>query len=295
MSATEKLPAKIHGANGVADMLDKLKPQITTALARHVDPDRFVRVALTTLQRTPALGRCTKESFFGSLMECAQLGLEPDGVFGLAYLIPFGDQCQLVPGYKGILELMRRSGDVLDCYSEVVREGDRFRVLKGLHRDLIHEPASGNEAAPVTHVYNVAVLKNGVSRFEVMTCDEVEAIRKRSKAGKSGPWVTDWSEMAKKSVLKRHSKWLPASAELRQALTVDDREYEREREPRTLDITSMEIAPPSSVAVESRAEQKERDVLRLQLDERKIKWLDDDAVEDLRERLTEADAIASGA
>jgi len=291
MTAAEKLPAKIHGEGGVASLLDKMKPQITTALARHIDPDRFVRVALTTLQRTPALGRCTKESFFGSLMECAQLGLEPDGVFGLAYLIPYGDKCQLVPGYKGLLELMRRSGDVLDCYSEVVREGDRFEVRKGLHRDLIHEPASGNEAAPVTHVYNVAVLKNGVSRFEVMTCDEVEAIRKRSKAGKSGPWVTDWSEMAKKTVLKRHSKWLPASAELRQALAVDDREYERE--PKRLDISTLDIDTVPPVAIT--AEQQERDKLRSMLDERRIQWIDSDSIADLRERLIEADAIASEA
>ena len=292
------LPAKVHGEGGVAQLLETMKPQLATALARHLDPNRFVRVALTTLQRTPALLRCTKESFFGSLMECAQLGLEPDGAFGLAYLIPYGDKCQLVPGYRGLLELMRRSGDVLDCYSEVVREGDHFEVVKGLHRDLIHEPATGNEEAPITHVYNVAILKNGLTRFEVMTFNEVEKIRKDSKSGNSGPWKNSWSRMALKTVLRRHANWLPSSAELRQAMALDDRQFEaaRPREPDVLDISALEItAPPAPKKVRKNGNgngkpkvSKELTAARAAADEAGLLWQEGDSVDMLREAVETA-------
>ena len=314
------LPAKVHGEGGVAQLLETMKPQLATALARHLDPNRFVRVALTTLQRTPALLRCTKESFFGSLMECAQLGLAaaragggssewrlrgapprglaPDGACGRAYLIPYGDKCQLVPGYRGLLELMRRSGDVLDCYSEVVREGDHFEVVKGLHRDLIHEPATGNEEAPITHVYNVAILKNGLTRFEVMTFNEVEKIRKDSKSGNSGPWKNSWSRMALKTVLRRHANWLPSSAELRQAMALDDRQFEaaRPREPDVLDISALEItAPPAPKKVRKNGNgngkpkvSKELPAARAAADEAGLLWQEGDSVDMLREAVETA-------
>jgi len=187
------------------------KKQFALALPKHLTPDRFVRVALTAINKTPKLLQCNKESLLTCLLDCSQLGLEPDG--RKAHLIPYGDKATLIIDYKGLVELARRSGEIADIHADIVCENDDFKYSFGTNGTLIHKPNLKDRGEPIA-AYSYVSLKDGSSSYEVMNRDEVEAIHKRSKAASNGPWVTDWAEMAKKTVFRRHSKWLPVSSEL---------------------------------------------------------------------------------
>lgn len=198
---------------------DKVKAQIRLALPVHMSPDRMMRVALTAINKTPKLLDCTQESILSCLMQCSQYGVEPDGRH--AHLIPYGNQCTLIIDYKGIVALVRRSGEVNDIYADVVCENDRFEFQKGRDRKLAHSYDLRQPRGEVIGVYSYVVLKEGNDSFEVMSVEEVEAIRARSRSGKAGPWVTDWNEMGKKVVFRRHSKWLPFSSDLQEKINSD--------------------------------------------------------------------------
>lgn len=208
----------------VRALLDRAKEQIRMALPRHMSVDRLIRVALTSVQRTPKLLDCNQTSLLGAIVQSAQLGLEPDGVLGHAYLVPYGKEVQLIPGYKGLVMLARRSGEVSSVDARVVYDGDHFRYAFGLEPKLEHVPADRDDETPArpTHAYAVVRLKDGGYQFDVLTFREIEAVRKRSRAGTSGPWVSDWPEMAKKTVLRRVLKLAPMSVEGQQAVALDE-------------------------------------------------------------------------
>ena len=214
------------GGNTVLAMLRQYKDQIQAALPRHMSVDRMVRIATTEIRRTPKLMQCDPVSLFGAVIQCAQLGLEP-GINGQAYLIPFWNgkrksfEVQFIPGYKGLMDLARRSGRVKKIVARVVREGDDFEYRLGTDEYIRHEPKTGPDA-PLYAAYAVATLEDGTQQFEVMLRPEIDAIRARSKAGDNGPWVTDYEEMAKKTVVRRLCKYLPASVELATAVTMDE-------------------------------------------------------------------------
>lgn len=212
-------PAQQQREPTLADLINQMKPEIARVLPNQMNPDRMARIATTAIKQTPALARCTPASFLGALMTASQLGLEP-GPLGLAYLVPYGNTCTFIPGYRGLIQLARNSGQLADVWAEIVYENDEFKQTLGLHRDLVHVPAEGERGKPV-RVYAAAKLKDGTTPFVVMTFSEVEAIRLRSKAGNNGPWKTDWAEMAKKTAIRRLSKWLPLSAEFNAAMTQD--------------------------------------------------------------------------
>lgn len=200
------------------------KAQIMKALPAHLKPDRFIRIALTAMTRTPKLAQCTQESLFKCLLDLSQLGIEPDG--RRAHLIPFENrkagttECQLIVDYKGLVELVMRAGTVSNLHADVVCENDTFEFDRGAitaHKIDFRKPRG-----EVYAVYSICRFKDGTEKSEVMTREEVEGIRKRSKAGQSGPWVTDWNEMAKKTVFRRMSKWLTLSPEYRDMLEKDD-------------------------------------------------------------------------
>lgn len=217
--------------NGFRSVLEKMKPQIQLALPRHVSPDRMLRIVLTTVQRTPKLLECTRESLLGCIVQCAQLGLEPDGLLGHAYLIPFFNsrnnqhECQLIIGYKGLLKLARQSGEIASISARVVHERDEFEYEYGLTEKLRHVPSTEPDPGELIFAYAIFRLKDGAVHFDVMSVREIKAIQARSKSGKSGPWVTDFEEMAKKTVLRRASKMSPASIEDRmaRALVLDEK------------------------------------------------------------------------
>lgn len=186
----------------------------------HIKPDRFARVAITALTRTPKLMECTPASMMKCLLDLSSMGLEPDG--RRAHLIPYGKECTLIIDYKGLVELIRRSGDVVSLRAETVCEKDAFEWVNG---EIKHSVNWREDRGAVQAVYAEAVMKSGEKQSATMTITEVEAIRKRSRSGNGGPWVTDFSEMAKKTVVRRLSKMLPLSAELMNHIERDDEQF----------------------------------------------------------------------
>lgn len=211
--------------NTLANLIERQKHEIARALPRHLDPDRLARIATTVMRQTPQLGQADPASFLGALMTCAQLGLEP-GPLGHAYLVPFRNnktntvEVTFIPGYRGLVDLARRSGKVASVQARVVYTGDTFSYEFGLQPHLHHRPCG--QLGDVTHVYAVIRYHDNALDFDVMTRAEVDAIRARSKAAGSGPWVTDYPEMAKKTVLKRLLKTAPMSVEYQQATAQDE-------------------------------------------------------------------------
>jgi hypothetical protein len=171
-------------------------------------------------------------------MDCSALGIEPDG--RRAHLIPYKDQCTLIIDYKGLIELVRRSGDVAAIRAETVCENDGFDWENG---NITHRIDWRKSRGEVQAVYAEAKLASGETQTAVMTKDEVEGIRKRSRAGTSGPWVSDWGEMAKKTALRRLIKLLPLSVEIADAVERDDDRVERDVTP-----VPVKLPPVSQVA-----------------------------------------------
>lgn len=220
--------AQLKPIDTVRNALEKMKPQFMAALPKHITPDRMVRVAMTAIQNTPKLLECDQTSLISAVMRSAQLGLEPDGVLGQAYLIPYGNKVQFIIGYKGLIDLARRSGDVTSIFAKEVRENDHFEYQFGLIDVLEHKPAEG-ERGEITHFYAIAKFKSGGHHYDVMTVSEVNAIRDASQGYQSAkkfnkladsPWVKNYDEMGKKTVIRRISKYLPMSVQ--RAAIVDD-------------------------------------------------------------------------
>ncbi len=246
MSTTTELmnkvsPAKARAAAVTATtktgtMLDivrskSFQAQMALALPKSMTAERLTRIVMTECRKVPALMQCNQESFFGAVLQCAQLGLEPGSALGHCYLLPFGNgksrdgrpNCQLIIGYRGMIDLARRSGQIVSINAYCVHEADEFEYELGLHPDIHHRPSPLAERGPVTYVYAVAVLKGGGVQFEVMSRAEIEAVRVQSKAGKSGPWVTHWEEMARKTVVRKLFKYLPVSIEAVRAVEIDEK------------------------------------------------------------------------
>ena len=210
----------------IRDQLEspKFRDEIAKALPKHLTPDRFIRVAVSALTRTPKLKECEPVSLFGAMLTLSQLGIEPDG--RRAHLIPFENrrrgcvECQLIIDYKGLAEMAMRSGVVSYLHADVVCDADIFEENMG--EIVSHKIDRRKPRGEVYAVYAICKFKDGTAKAEVMSSEEIEAIRKRSKAGQSGPWITDWNEMAKKTVFRRLSKWLPLSPEFRDAVEADD-------------------------------------------------------------------------
>jgi recombination protein RecT len=198
-------------------------------LPSHLTPDRLIKVALIATSRVPQLLDCNPQSVLRCIMTAAELGLEPGGPFGHAYLIPFKGVCTLIVGYQGLVELAHRSGRLLSISAHVVHENDPHKVKFGKRLILWHSPCLTGDPGQPIFSYAVAELKGGGIQAAVMTIAEIDRIRQRSAAVKSGrptPWDTDEEEMQKKTVLRRLCKLLPKSAEdrLARAFEIDDEE-----------------------------------------------------------------------
>jgi len=209
-------------------MLQNFKSEIARALPRHLNPDRMCRIALTEFRKNPKLADCDPRSVFAAIIIASQLGLEP-GVLGQCYLIPFKRECQLIVGYQGLVDLVRRSGFVSRIEAHVVHERDQFTYKTGLSTVLEHEPTLEGDPGKPRLVYAVAEFKSGGYHVEVMTEEQINRIRDRSQAvinaknyGKSTPWDTDTDEMWRKTVLRRICKFLPKSPEIATAIALDE-------------------------------------------------------------------------
>lgn len=248
LKQASKLPAKQAGGGTVAAFFDKNKATLQAVLPKHVSPERMLKIALGALRTTPKLMDCTVESLFGAVVQCAQLGLEPNTPMGHVYLIPFdkkkqqGGQwivertdVQIVIGYKGMLDLARRSGQIISISAHEVCERDEFDYAYGLEERLHHKPALGDRGQIVAF-YAVAKLKDGGHCFEVMSRAQVEEIRndsqgykaaeinaKKYKKNADSPWHNNFGEMGRKTVTRRLFKWLPMSIEMATASALEGR------------------------------------------------------------------------
>lgn len=232
-TAVAAVPAAQRKPHTLVDFIrmPSFQKQMKLALPKSLTAERLTRIVMTECKRTPALLQCDPESFYGAVMQCAALGLEPGSALGHCYLLPFGrrsdqsgkKECQLIIGYRGMIDLARRSGQIKSISAFVVHEADDFHYELGLHPDIHHVPSDSAQPGPITFVYAVAMLKDGGVQFEVMSRAAVESVRATSKAGRSGPWSDHWVEMAKKTVIRRLFKYLPVSVEVARAVEVDEK------------------------------------------------------------------------
>lgn len=203
-----------------------VKKQIQLAIPKHLTIDRLLRTTMTAIRSNPTLLDCTQKSLLACVMGMAQLGLEPEPFLGQAYLVPFRNkgvlEATLIPGYRGYIALARRSGELQSLTAQVVYENDHFILKYGTEEKLEHIPADGNRGNP-KGAYVIFRYKDGSYSFDYMSKDDIEKIRARSKAKDHGPWVTDWDEMAKKTVIRRHIKLAPLSVEIQKMAHLEDR------------------------------------------------------------------------
>lgn len=212
----------------VTEFVKGMQEEFKNALPKVLTPERFTRIALTALNNTPELKKCTAASLVGGLMQAAQLGLEPNTPLGQAYLIPYKNkcvlECQFQVGYKGMLDLAYRSEEIKTVQAYVVYENDKFEYELGLDPKLKHIPAMSNRGEPV-QVYAIFKTNNDGYGFEVMSIEDVKKhAQKYSKSFSSSysPWTTNFEEMAKKTVIKKVLKYAPLKTEFATAIAVDE-------------------------------------------------------------------------
>lgn len=205
--------------------------KIEAVMPKHLSSERLYQITVSAINKDPKLAECDVPTLLSCVMKCSALGLEPSAVDGLgrAYILPFYNskarkmEATFILGYKGMIDLARRSGEIESIASRAVYEGDEFEYEFGLDEKCRHIPhAIERTPDKLTHVYVVAKFKDGGYYLDVMTKAEVEAIRKRSKAKDSGPWVTDYEAMAKKTVVRRAFPYLPVSIEAQGAASADE-------------------------------------------------------------------------
>ena len=224
-TASTQAVAKSKKPSSIQDYIEVMKPAIQAALPSVMTPERFSRITLSALSANPKLKECTPQSFLGAMMTAAQLGLEPNTPLGQAYLIPFRNhgqmECQFQLGYKGLIDLAYRSGEVSIIQAHTVYENDEFEYALGLDPKLRHVPAKSNRGKPIAY-YAMFKTKDGGYGFQVMSIEEVtEHARKFSKSFGNGPWQTNFDEMAKKTVLKKVLKYAPLKSDFARGMAQD--------------------------------------------------------------------------
>lgn len=244
---TTNLPAANQKYTSIKALVEKNESEFAKALPKHLTPERLTRIALTEFRKTPKLLECTPESIMGSLLQCAQLGLEPGNSQGMAYLIPYDNkkqgvtECQFQIGYRGLIALVLRSDKIVDISAEAVYENDVFDIQHGTQKYLIHKP-SLKDRGEFMGVYAIAELKDGSPKFTFMNKADVDRIKSKSKTSSFGPWVDHYIEMAKKTVIRNISKYLPTSSEAQAAITLDESEERGEQKNASiLDVTPNSV------------------------------------------------------
>lgn len=205
-----------------------MEPAIKKALPSVITPERFTRMVLSTLSATPKLAECSPQSFLAAMMTAAQLGVEPNTALGQAYLLPYRNhgnmECQFQLGYKGLIDLAYRSGEVSVIQAHTVYENDVFEYELGMDPKLRHVPAKADRGEAVAY-YAMFKTKDGGYGFEVMSVDDVQRHAQRySKSYGSGssPWRSNFDEMAKKTVLKRALKYAPLKSDFVRGVAQDE-------------------------------------------------------------------------
>jgi recombination protein RecT len=229
--------------------LKAMLPAITEALpkSKGMDAERLSRITLTTLKTNPKLLECSIESLLGAVLQSAQLGLEPN-LLGSCYFVPYKGQVSFQIGYKGLIDLVCRKGEVINIVAQEVRKGDEFHYEYGRAETLKHIPAPNSKRGEIEYVYAYANMKNGGFAFQVMHISDIEKIRDGFSISyrydkNNSIWGKHFTEMSLKTVIKRLIKYLPISIETQAAVSVD----ETVRKDITADALIVEAEPDLQV------------------------------------------------
>lgn len=214
--------------NVITTQLSRQFKAIQSLVPKHVTPERLCRIGLNAVSRNPKLMECVPETIVGAIVNCASLGLEPN-LLGHAYIVPFFNgktgrmEAQFQIGYKGALDLIRRTGQVSTISAHEVYEGDTFEYAYGLEEKLIHIPSGEDDENKITHFYACYKLKDGGSGFLVMTKAQMDKHRDKFTKSKDkqgnvfGPWKDHYISMALKTVILKLIKYMPISIEQQEA------------------------------------------------------------------------------
>ena len=226
--------------------------QVEAALPKHIPTDRFLRTTMTVLSQNPDLVKCERNSLMSSIMSAASLGLMPESFLGQAYIIPYKGKATLQVGYKGMIALARRSGEIKSIDSGVTYEKDEVSFVTGLVKEFEVKPYLEGDPGPAKLVWCVIHLKDGGYQIEVMTVAQIEAIRKAAPSGNSPAWKNSWDSMARKICIKRALKYAPLSTDLSQAIGMDDANesgaiaYIEPESGLTVDQSPVDDEPPAA-------------------------------------------------
>lgn len=262
----------------IAYLLDQKKGELAKMLPKTLSIDRLLKVAQIAATTTPALAECDVPSLVGAIGQCAQMGLEPNTVLGHAYLVPFNvkrkdnrggerwvKSVQVVIGYKGLIDLARRSGQIVSIAAHEVCEADHFELVYGLDEKLNHTPAMGDRGQ-VVGFYAVAKLQGGGHAFEFMSLHQVREIMKATQSkGGYGPWKDHFIEMGRKTVIRRLAKYLPLSVEFQTAAALDGMAEAGKDQGNTIDGTFNFVPDDAPAGADTGAADPETGEIRGQL------------------------------
>lgn len=221
--------AAVAPKKAMNDLLTKMEGEIKKALAGAISTEKFTRIVMSAVSANPDLANCTQSSFLGAVMTAAQLGLEPNSAIGACYIIPRKNKGEMTAqfqlGYKGMIDLAYRSGDVESISAHIVYANDEFEYEYGINPNLKHVPALSDRGEAIA-AYAVVKLKNGGTMFEIDSLANIRdfAIKKSVSfsAGYSSPWKTDFESMALKTMVKRVLKYAPISTDFQRGLSNDE-------------------------------------------------------------------------
>lgn len=215
--------------DGMITAIEEVLPAVVKGEA-----SRFVKRAKLTLmtsKNAQFLTRCTKQSVAMGVIRGAELGLPIDE--RLAYLVPYWNkhikayEAQFMSSYVGLSLIAKRSGQIVDVVAKPVYEGDAFEHGRDGDQNILkHRPTQlGQERGELLGVYCVTYMPNHRWEYDVMHVDEIDAIRGRSKAGREGPWVSDYIPMALKTIIRRGVKLYCTDPGFVLACQIDEQEY----------------------------------------------------------------------
>jgi len=237
------LPVQQINEHPIVKYIEQRKDDLLAIMPKTLTPEKMMKFAINSLQRTPKLMQCSIESVYMAFAECLRCGFEP-GVFGKAHLVPFFNgrtrkyEAQFILGYTGMIQLARNSGEITTIEAHLVYGRDKFQYKVGEIPH--HEPCFDDDRGKIRLGWAYAKFKDGSYQVAIMSLSEINGIMNRSKSKDKngrlvGPWVTDYPEMAKKTLIRRLSKYLPLTIEAQQAIMRDDEKMYDFRQANVLD------------------------------------------------------------
>jgi len=237
-----------------------VKDRLFEGAPRHISPNRMMTTALMAIRENPDLLDCSIDSLFAAVRQAAFYGWEIGGPVSQAYMVPFRNskkgtrEVTLIPGYRGLIDLARRSGEVLQIDCESVHQCDRFKVLKGDNAGIYHEPSDDpkRKESPITHVYVIVHMRGGAKQRSVWSAAEIDYHKEQYSQGwkkaessgkKDSPWHTHWETMSFKTIMVALVKrgLIPISGEIRESI-------DRDESVSGMTTPALEISPAATIS-----------------------------------------------